>query len=179
MTASVGFTPAEAFFGPATMNAVRVRPATKADAAVLARLMTALNTYEGKPYIEIPPERLEAHGFGDEPAFTALLAERDGAAVGYALISETYNTDIPAPGLWLSDLFVIEGERDRGVGRALMGAVARHARQRGAASIWWPVRQSNVGARRFYARLGAHDDEVGVMELEGEALSRLADTVPE
>ena len=36
------------------------------------------------------------------------------------------------------------------------------------------MRTSNRGARRFYAEIGAKDDEARILELDGEALDRLA-----
>jgi ribosomal protein S18 acetylase RimI-like enzyme len=53
------------------------------------------------------------------------------------------------------DLCVASAHRRRGVGRALVHAVARSAHARGATDLLWAVNRHNAEARAFYERLGA------------------------
>jgi ribosomal protein S18 acetylase RimI-like enzyme len=85
-----------------------------------------------------------------------------------------YNSDVAARELWLVDLFAEPAVRGRGVGRALLAAVAAQAVRRGAASVSWGVRSTNVAARAFYERIGAREDDLRIMELAGPALAALA-----
>jgi len=48
----------------------------------------------------------------------------------------------------MSDLYVVPALRDRGIGRALVTAVAREAVRRGLTCLEWGVRDSNAPGRR-------------------------------
>lgn len=55
----------------------------------------------------------------------------------------------------LKELYVRASHRSRGVGRALMAWVARHAQEQGCGRIDWPVKASNARGMAFYEGLGA------------------------
>ena len=74
------------------MSAVRVRPAHSAVAAILAETANDLNDHVGIHGRPFTPERIRADGFGPRAAFTPLVAELDGAVVGYAFFSAGYST---------------------------------------------------------------------------------------
>ena len=152
-----------------------IRPAVEADAAVIARLANQLSRHEGLGDEVFSAARILEDGFGDAPAFSVLLAELAGEAVGYALYQDFYNTDLACRGLWLSDLFVVEAARGRRIGRKLLAEVARRAVEIGACSVWWGVRSANLGARAFYAALGARDEDARILELDRPALEALAE----
>ena len=54
---------------------------------------------------------------------------------------------------YLQDLFVAEGARSRGLGRALITAVEERARAAGASRVYWLTHESNASARALYDRL--------------------------
>ena len=152
----------------------RIRPATAADAARIAELANGLSAHEGLGPDVYNEGTVRRDGFGPDPAYSVLLAEADGEIVGYALFLNGYDTDIAARSVTLEDIFVTDTARGRGIGRRLFAAVAHAAVERGAHSLWWGVRSSNRAARRFYARLGARDEDARILQLDGEALTRLA-----
>jgi GNAT superfamily N-acetyltransferase len=86
-----------------------------------------------------------------------MIAERDGRAVGYAML-----TAGPGAATWdlgdtvveLETLSVLPEERGSGVGAALMDASREWARERGVRTINVGLAHTNVGARRFYEREG-------------------------
>ncbi|MFQ5971163.1 MAG: GNAT family N-acetyltransferase [Alphaproteobacteria bacterium] len=158
------------------MNDVTIRAAVAEDAAVIAGFANQFNALEGKSAELYTEALVRAHAFGPEPAFAALVAEQDGAPVGYATFHNSFDSDRAMRTVWLLDLFVMEQARGQGIGQRLMAAVARAAVERGAGSLWWGVRSDNARARRFYARLGAVDDDARILELAGDALRALADT---
>ena len=86
-----------------------------------------------------------------------LLAEEDGRAIGYAMVSATGGQATLATGdrmAELETLSVAEGERGQGVGRALMDAAYDVMRELGATEVMLYVLDGNDGAVRFYERLG-------------------------
>jgi len=54
---------------------------------------------------------------------------------------------------YLQDLFVAEGARNLGVGRALILAVEERARASGASRVYWLTHETNADARVLYDRL--------------------------
>lgn len=155
-------------------STIVIRPARPQDSAAIARLANALNHDQGKPDSPFTEALVLREGFGSDPAFSVLLAERANEAVGYALFHPFFNSDLAARGLWLVDLFVVPEARGVGAGRALLAAIAAEAVARGMACVWWGVYAKNEKARQFYETLGASDEDARILELDGEALHRLA-----
>lgn len=132
-----------------------VRPATENDAATIVEFVRLLAEFEREPveHVRLTEEDVRRDGFGDAPAFEALIAEFDGAAVGFALFFPNYSTWEGRPGIYVEDVYVREAHRGSGVGEALMRAIARLALERRAARVDLAVLDWNP-ARGFYERLG-------------------------
>lgn len=155
---------------------VEVRRAVPADGPRILQLERELARFEKlAPPNDEEGSRLLAWIF-DSKRLEALVAEHDGRVEGIALFYETPGSTFRArPSLYLEDLVVSGESRNRGVGEALMAALAREAVGRKAARMEWSVLDWNVHAIRFYERLGArHPVEWVKYGLEGEALKRLA-----
>jgi ribosomal protein S18 acetylase RimI-like enzyme len=103
--------------------------------------------------------------FLSAPTHHLLLARLDDgdAAVGFVSGIETIHPDKGAEML-LYELGVAERARRRGVGTALVAALADLARERGCYAMWAVTEPDNVAAHRTYARAGARiDDEPQTM----------------
>src|SRR5262249_6916082 len=85
----------------ALVSAVRGRPARLEEAASLTEMANDLNEHVGICGRPFTAEKMRADGFGATAAFTPLVAELDGAVVGYAFFSMGYNTDIADRAMWL------------------------------------------------------------------------------
>jgi GNAT superfamily N-acetyltransferase len=103
-----------------------------------------------------------------------MVAELDGVVVGYVFFAVGYSTDLAARAMWLHDIFVTPAARGRGVGYALMAAVAAATVSAGCVSLDWGVHSGNAGALEFYRRIGASGAEVRIMGLAGPRLQELA-----
>jgi GNAT superfamily N-acetyltransferase len=160
------------------MTPVRVRPARADESAILAGMANDLNDHVGVHGRPFTPDRVLADGVGPQAAFTPLVAELDGAVVGYVFFAMGYNTDVAARAMWLHDIFVAPSARGRGVGHALMAAVAAETVRGGGVSLDWGVHPANAGALEFYRRLGAAGAAVGIMGVNGARLRTLVDTAP-
>jgi len=88
------------------------------------------------------------------PLVDTVVAEEEGRLLGACLGLMTFSTWRGCPGLYVVDLFVAPGARGRNVGQELLRLQARRFAARGARFIKLEVDESNVGAQRFYARLG-------------------------
>jgi GNAT superfamily N-acetyltransferase len=86
-----------------------------------------------------------------------LVAERDGRAVGYAMLTAGAGAatwDLGERVVEMETLSVLPEERGSGVGAALMDASRRWALDRGARTMAVGLAHTNDGARRFYEREG-------------------------
>jgi GNAT superfamily N-acetyltransferase len=151
-----------------------VRPASAADVPLLLELFGALADYEQlRDELQATGEQLREALFGARPAAEALIAERAGTAVGYALFFPTFSTFLARSGIWLEDLFVLPEHRGAGVGRALLAAVAGRVGE--GARLEWAALDWNELALGFYRGIGARTmDGWTSLRLDGEALASLA-----
>ncbi len=158
-----------------TASNVRVRWAAISDGPRIVELERELAHFERlRPPDDEEAARLLAWIF-DAKRLEALVAELDGRVDGIALFYEGLGTFRARPFLYLEDLVVSESARSRGVGEALMAALAREAIERGALRIEWAVLDWNQGAIRFYERLGAHRPNEWIRyALEEPEIRRLA-----
>ncbi len=156
--------------------ALRIRPATRDDVPLLLELIGALADYERlRGEVVLDAALLERHLFGERPVAEAVLAERDGAAAGYALFFPTFSTFLGRPGIWLEDLFVLPEQRRGGVGHALLVHVAQLAVARGCGRLEWTALDWNEPALAFYRELGARRmGEWQLHRLDGAALATFA-----
>jgi len=110
----------------------RVRPFEAGDAEAVSALVAALNREEGYNRAVTPDAaELRAAFLGADTAGFLLIAQVEAAPVGYATGHATYETEFAARGFYMGDLYVAPGHRRRGVGRALVAAMAEEARARG------------------------------------------------
>ena len=153
-----------------------VRPAAATDVKRLLELFGELAEYEHLEHeLRATEEQLGEALFGVRPAAEALIAERDGEAIGYALFFPTFSSFLASTGVWLEDLFVRKEHRAEGVGKALLEAVAALVRERGGERLEWAALDWNELALGFYRGIGATTmNEWITHRLDGEALGDLA-----
>jgi GNAT superfamily N-acetyltransferase len=159
------------------VTALRIREARPGDAELVLRFIQALAEYERlRDACVATIEDVERTLFGPDPVPRVLIAEWDGAPVGFALWVRNYSTFLARPGIWLEDLLVDPGARGHGVGKALLATLARIATERGYGRVEWSVLDWNEPSIRFYQSLGAVAmDEWTVFRLTGDAMARLGD----
>jgi len=154
-----------------------VRSAVPEDLDVIIGFIRALAAYERlADAVRLDRDVLGAHLFGATPKAEVVIAERDGAAIGFALFFHNYSTFLARRGLYLEDLFVVAPEaRGSGAGKALLRHLAQLARDRGCARLEWSVLDWNEPAISFYRSLGAASmDDWTVNRLSSHALAALA-----
>jgi len=153
-----------------------LRAATVADVPQILAFIRALADYERLLHEVVATEDgIRQALFGPRPYAEVVLAEDDGAPIGFALFFHTFSTFVGLPGLYLEDLFVVPEARGRGVGRALLAHLSRLAVERGCGRVEWAVLDWNAPAIRFYESLGARpNSEWTVYRLTDEPLAALA-----
>lgn len=96
-----------------------------------------------------------------------LVAEKDGAVIGLLLFFEKVyegNGKVPGKMLWIDAIAVEEKYRSQGVGRKLLDALRKIARERGIERIGLSVTAQNGHARKVYEEFGFTERTVS-MEL--------------
>ncbi len=157
-------------------NGAIVREACPGDEQGILDCISALAVYEREPdAVDNTVDALTATLFGSEPRAFAHVVERDDQIVGIAVWFITYSTWTGRHGMWLEDLFVLDSERGRGYGKALMQALAGVCVERGYSRFEWTVLDWNEPAIGFYRSLGVMPlTEWTTQRLTGDALLELA-----
>ena len=160
-------------------QSLTIHPATRDHLPALLSLIRELAAYEKKRHKAVVTEEdLLRDGFGPQPKFRALIAEWKGGAAGYASFFYFYSTFQGRPALFLEDLFVLDEFRGKGIGKALLAAVAKLAVEEGCFGLRWEVLDWNKPAIEFYEKLGAKFlNERKVAAFEEDAMSRMIETV--
>jgi GNAT superfamily N-acetyltransferase len=153
-----------------------VRPAVETDVPVLLRLIRELADYEKLTDLVVASEeKLLQTLFGEKRVAEALVGHVRGEPAGMAIYFQNYSTFLAKPGLYLEDLYVQPAHRGKGLGKALITAVARIAVERGCGRYEWTVLDWNTPAIEFYEKLGAEmKGEWRIMRVTGPALEQMA-----
>jgi len=163
------------------MSEARIRPVREADVPRVHQMLRGLAEYE--KLLDIltgTPEMLGEALFGPGPRLEGLVAEREGALVGYALFYPVFGSFRSRWRLWLEDLYVEPSERGAGTGAALMAELARITLERGWFAMDWEVIDWNEPALGFYQALGSSEVATDWLRyrLSGEALQAVAGRAP-
>jgi GNAT superfamily N-acetyltransferase len=153
-----------------------IRAAVEGDVATILRFVCDLAEFEREPdAVEATEATLAEALFGPHPAAEAVIAELDGAPVGFALFFHNFSTWTGRRGLYLEDLYVTPEARGHGIGRALLRHLARLALDRGCGRFEWAVLDWNADAIAVYRAIGAEPlNDWTVQRVTGDALHRLA-----
>lgn len=155
---------------------IDIRKAEERDVPLILEFIQSLAEYERlRDSCVATEEKLRVTLFSDKPAAEVIIATLDGEPAGFALFFHNYSTFLAQRGIYLEDLFVKPDARGRGVGIALLSALARVAVERDCARLEWAVLDWNQLALDFYRRIDAAPLEDWIIfRLTGDPLSRLA-----
>ncbi|GAB1391094.1 GNAT family N-acetyltransferase [Rubrivivax sp.] len=154
--------PADERLRPAAFPAFRLRAAELRDVQPIVGMIRELAEFEQLTHLlQVTPEKLRPHLFGEKPVAEALVAELEAGEGGkpevaaFALFFTNFSTFLAQPGLYLEDLYVRPAQRRRGIAQALLQRLATLAVERGYGRFEWSVLDWNANAIAFYERMGA------------------------
>ena len=152
----------------------QLRAAEPRDVPAITGLIRELAEFEKLSHlVQVTPETLHPHLFGQRPVVEALVAEAGGAVVAFALFFTNFSTFLSRPGLYLEDLYVQPALRGSGIGKALLERLGAIAVERGYGRFEWSVLDWNENAIRFYEKMGATVlPDWRICRITGEALKR-------
>jgi GNAT superfamily N-acetyltransferase len=134
--------------GPGSAE-VRVAGPEERD-AVAALIGGFRDFYEEKTPTDSTIERMVAQLIDDERTDFLLIGE---PAFGLAALRYRPSVWTGADDAWLEDLFVVESERGKGAGRALIEACIERAAERGCKRVQLDANERNEGAIALYESL--------------------------
>jgi len=144
---------------------LHIRPYALDDREALVEQFLGLNRYEEPLARNRRTDRTGAAECLDaalervsETDGVALVAEFDGRVVGHLFLvferDAVYVREDLRPYGYVSELFVREGDRGLGIGKALMAEAERLTAERGLVRLMVGVLAGNTPAATLYARLG-------------------------
>ncbi|WP_168209617.1 GNAT family N-acetyltransferase [Chromobacterium paludis] len=158
---------------------ITTRLATAADAPALAELFYRIDLHYFGPARasrDASARYVRANLFQPHCGVQIMLAECQGGAVGLASFSLLYPAPEYSGQLFMKDLFTLQEARGRGVGQALLKALAGLAVRHGCQRFDWTAERGNQAALDFYLRAGARivEDKL-YFRIDGAALRTFAD----
>ena len=151
-----------------------LRPAEPRDVPAIVGLIAELADFENLSHLlQLTPDKLHPHLFGEKPVVEALVGEAQGGeVVAFALYFTNFSTFLAKPGLYLEDLYVKPAHRGSGLGKQLLTRLAEIAVARDYGRFEWSVLDWNENAIRFYEKMGATVmPDWRICRLSGDALS--------
>lgn len=160
------------------MTSLEIRKATSADAALIFRFVTDLAIYEKAEHEVLATESdIRDSLFGEFSTVQALICEREGEPIGFAVYFFSYSTWLGKNGLFLEDLYVSPASRGTGAGKALLKHLAGIAIENDCGRFEWNVLDWNEPAIKFYQSIGAVPQNQWVgYRLAGQALEDFANS---
>jgi GNAT superfamily N-acetyltransferase len=129
---------------------VSVRRPTQADVPALHALVHEFLIHHDDPREHFTLEACQRDLIGEGRAMETFVAELDGVLVGYAALTPAYELPYAVRGYYLSDIFVTERARRKGVAKALIAAAREFTQAKGGFYLWWVSRAWNKEAQAFY-----------------------------
>lgn len=137
------------------MSQAQVRTAIAADIPTILDLIRELAEFErDRDSATATPDLMYDALFGPRAVAHAIMAEKGGEAMGFALYFFNFSTWTGRRGLYLEDFYVRPVARGLGVGRKLFVRLAEIARDCGCGRMDLSVLRWNENAIRFYDRAG-------------------------
>lgn len=132
---------------------IRVRAASPHDLAELLPRTRKLNDHEGIRVSDADLEHALRQLLGDASLGGAWLVERDGAVVGYAIVTYGYDLEFAGRDAWLTELWIDGAARGAGIGSEALRLIGDEVKQRDVRALHLQVREDNP-ALRVYQRAG-------------------------
>jgi GNAT superfamily N-acetyltransferase len=138
-------------------NEVVIRPVREDDFQAWKPLWDGYNAFYGREgktaLLENITQTTWSRFFDGYEPVHALVAEKDGQLLGLTHFLFHRSTTSLEPVCYLQDLFTSEAARGKGIGRALIEAVYRHAKAARAGKVYWLTHETNTTAMMLYDKV--------------------------
>ncbi len=135
------------------MSAFIIRPVRPQDMDALANMVRNLARFHGDTPA-VTPAALARDCLGQAPWLQTLVADRQGALCGYAMLCPRAQAQFGARGMDLHHLYVQKALRGQGLGQQLLRAAVALAEAHGARFLTVGTMPENSAAQAFYRQAG-------------------------
>jgi GNAT superfamily N-acetyltransferase len=132
------------------MSGVQVRPIRRQELEELLPLVEGYQRFYGATPDAESNRRFFSRFLHPSDEGLLLGAWADGGLVGFATLYWFHSSTKAVDTVLMNDLFVQQGVRGGGIGRALIQAALEETRRRGAGHLEWYTAPDNVAAQRLY-----------------------------
>ena len=132
------------------MPEVDVRPISESELDQVLPLIAGYQTFYGAEPDTERNRRFFSRFLNPSEEGLLLGAWVDGSLVGFATLYWFFSSTKAADSVLMNDLFVQDGTRGKGIGRALIQSALDETRRRGAAHLEWFTAPDNATAQRLY-----------------------------
>ena len=133
---------------------IELRLAGREDVETLVPLVVAYHRFEEVEMSEPVVRKAVAPLLGGSDHGRIWLVHHEGQCAGYIALCLGYSVEFAGREAFIDELYLHEPYRGRGIGRAAIEEVVRHAAALGVRAIHLEVAQGNATAQRFYSAMG-------------------------
>ena len=137
---------------------VLLRDVREGDAEALSQLLTEFT------HLSTTPAQIHQRLARSQGIEHPIVAELDGQVVGFASLRLVNYLGEDAPYAEISELFVLERHRRRGIARALISELEMRARAAGASSLAVLTAANNDAAMAVYRAIGFQEFSVALQK---------------
>lgn len=133
-----------------------IRFAKPSDAETILTFIKELARYEQLEH-EVVGTVEDIHNtlFSENPRAEVFILEEEARPIGFALFFQNYSTFLCRYGIYIEDIYVQEGYRGKGYGKALFKRICQEAVQRNCGRVEWWCLDWNKSSIDFYLGLSA------------------------
>lgn len=141
------------------MPDLKIRKCEEKDIPALHSLILGLAEHEKRPEDVTGTDEEMKYWLFKRKIATALLAELDGSAVGYAIYYQVYGSYSAVGKIHLEDIFIKPDFRGKGFGTKLFAHICSEVLSEGYKAMEWSALDFNTDSIQYYLNLGAEKEK--------------------
>jgi len=135
-----------------------VRKANENDIPLIQNMIKNLALYEKREQDMTGSQENLNYWLFQRKLATALIAEYNCNAIGYAIYYPVFGSFAAEAGIHLEDMFLSEEYRKCGLGKQFFSKIEEFVKQEGFSKMEWSSLDWNITAINFYNKIGAKQE---------------------
>lgn len=158
------------------MSSIRIRPAVASDSEAMLKFISGLAMEEkAADEVEADSRQIEKTMFTEDATSHAVICEKDGVPIGFAVYFFNYSTWQGKNGIYIEDLYILPPYRNNGAGKKILKYICDLALEKDCGRVEWSVLDWNAPAIGFYEAIGAEHQKGWIRyRLSGDTIRKTA-----